>query len=157
MLSTSIMFINGILLIVLGAVTVPTLFLPPKWADKIAPYRGYIGLFFLLLGICETAFLLFNLRTHAFPVVVWILNLVCAIAEINLGFMLSQNLLKKLFTKKESREIKTDMIYFKSTMGIIAMGLGFCQIIGAFFRIAVLNLYRLSLLAFICDYQYSVL
>jgi len=128
------MIINGISLIILGIITVPTLFLPQKLANKIAPYKGYIGISYLILGIlemilCFLRFDLLSLVPH-----IWIIGILCSIMKINLGIMLKFNFAVKAVSQKNRKLIVNDnnyidFILFKTTMGIISIGLGLCQII----------------------------
>jgi hypothetical protein len=131
------MLINGISLIILGIIAVPTLFLPGKFINKILPYRSYIGIIYLIAGIIEIIFWFLNIDLIKTDLFIWIIGIICSVAKINLGIMLGNVLLKKAFlgrTENTIRENKNyvDFILFKTTMAIIAIGLGFCQIVICF-------------------------
>ncbi len=125
------MLINGISLLILGIFTVPTLFLPDKWAIKISPYKKQVGIIYLVLGILEITLCLINPGWLALSLFVRIITLVCAVDKITVGFMLGRNIIARIFNKNDNKKItkeNIDYINFKTTLGIISIGLGFCLI-----------------------------
>jgi hypothetical protein len=121
---------NGISLLILGIFTVPTLFLPEKWARKITPCREYIVMIYFIVGILEIILCILNPQWFDFPLFIWIITLICAIDKTQVGFMLGFNTIAKIFKKKnKTSKGNIDFIHFKTTMGIITVGLGFCMIV----------------------------
>lgn len=122
--------LNGISLLILGIFTVPTLFLPEKWARKISPCREYIGIIYFIVGILEIILCVLNPQWFHFSLFIWIMTLICAIDKMQVGFMLGFNTISRIFKKKNKiTKGNIDFIHFKTTMGVITIGLGFCMIV----------------------------
>ena len=121
------LLINGITLLILGIVAVPTLFLPEKWTGKISPYRKPIGIIYFFLGILEIIACVANPQWFEFSLFSKIATCICAIDKIMVGFMLGYDIFKKKNNKTSNRNM--EFLHFKTTMGIITLGLGFCLIV----------------------------
>jgi arabinose-5-phosphate isomerase len=92
----------GILLIVLSLIAVPSLILSKKpnakeLLDKIAPFQGWIGIFFCLWGLWNLIWTLMQLGIMQlfgiWGIILWVTYLAYAAITCILGFMLGYNLI----------------------------------------------------------------
>lgn len=131
--------IYGILLILLGLLAVPSLILSKKpdagkYFDKLAPYQGWIGLVFAVIGIFGLVKCLLHIGTFADAPIAWITWLATTFTEAALGFILGYGLIKKYALKKEKAAAKGEKVLGKllplqGTLGIIAIILGIWSVV----------------------------
>lgn len=131
----------AILLIILGILAVPSLIVSKKpnakeLIDKIAPFQGWLGLVFCVIGIWGiiTSILSIGLLTSA-PIL-WIIALAVALVEACLGFILGYNLIVKyILSKNEAAAAKGEQVLAKllplqGKLGIAAIVIGLLAIVG---------------------------
>lgn len=135
--------IYGILLILLSIIAVPSLILAKKpnaqeLLDKIAPYQGWIGLIFCLLGVWGiiSAFLSMGLLTSA-PIW-WITLLAGSLVQATLGFMLGFSLINELLLSKNEKakakasEMREKLAPKQGKLGIFGIIVGAWMIVASF-------------------------
>lgn len=135
--------IYGILLILLSIIAVPSLILAKKpnaqeLLDKIAPYQGWIGLIFCLLGVWGiiSAFLSMGLLTSA-PIW-WITLLAGSLVQAILGFMLGFSLINELLLSKNEKakakasEMREKLAPKQGKLGVFGIIVGAWMIVASF-------------------------
>lgn len=132
--------LDGILLIILGILAVPSLLLSKKpnakeLLDKIAPFQGIIGVIFCLWGIFTLIGCILGLSWLTAAPIYWITWLLVAIVEMVLGFLLGYGLIAKYaLSKNEAAKAKGEQLLAKlapmqGKFGIVAIILGIWMII----------------------------
>lgn len=134
--------INGITLIILSILAVPSLILSKKpdakqYLDKLAPYQGWIGLVFCLWGIWGIISAVLGIGILAKWPIWWITWIAGSGVEAVLGFILGFNLISKyILSKNEQAKAKGEEILAKltpvqGTLGLIGIGVGIWTIIAS--------------------------
>lgn len=133
------MLINGVVLIISGLIAVPTAFLPAKWINKILPYKPYVGVICLIIGVWELISSFQHLLAGG-NLFIPIIGLIFSMAKINMGIILGYKLIEKQILEWKNKKTvdglhkrSIDFILFKTAMSFIAIGLGFCQVVISFF------------------------
>ncbi len=125
--------LDGLLLILLGALAVPGMIIAKRpdakqVLDKITPYQGWIGVILGLYGLWSLigwfrafTFFRFGLR----GIILWIILTVFVFTMIALGFMLGVGVIKT-FVKDEKARAKMDELLAKlapkqGTLGLVAI------------------------------------
>lgn len=101
----------GIATILLSLVAVPSLILSKKpnakeLLDKIAPFQGWAGIFFCILGIwilIDGITSIGWMGTHIIFTIAWIIWVSCGLVMIILGFMLGYNLIVQYALSKNEK------------------------------------------------------
>lgn len=128
-------FINGIWLIALGILAVPSLIIAkrPEAKDiiaKVAPYQGWFGVISTFWG----AWIIIScLLAIGHIGILWITSLAAGIVLLCLGLLLGVGVMKS-FSKSQSANEKLDSVInkiapYQGTLGLIALGLGVWMII----------------------------
>ena len=133
-------FINGIVLIILGALCIPSLIAkksPDAKAllDKIVPFQGIVGLVVFLWGIWGVISCVLSLGWlglgFPFGLIAWITWLVNALLCVGLGALLGWGLIQKFLLAKAPDNVKAKaeesfakLLGFQSTLGIAAIIFG---------------------------------
>lgn len=131
----------AILLIILGILAVPSLIVSKKpnakeLIDKIAPFQGWLGLVFCVIGIWGIISSIIHIGWLTSYPIIWILDLAVAIVEACLGFILGYNLIVKyVLSKNEAAAAKGEQILAKllplqGKLGIAAIVIGLLAIVG---------------------------
>jgi hypothetical protein len=129
------LLLDGILLILLSVLAVPSLLLSKKpemkpQLDKLVPYQGWFGLISCVWGIWGIIFAIVNLSWIANGnLISWITLLAFAVVQTCLGFMLGYSLIVEYALKKPEAKAKGDAVLakiqpFQGTLGIIGVVLG---------------------------------
>lgn len=133
---------TGILLIVLGVLALPHLFLDKSPEGKALmkkwnPIVSIIGAFFVIWGIWSiiSSFLAIGMITTS--LVAWLIMVVLSVVTFGLGFILAFPLLKLyVFVNKKEKNEGEDIYHrlrnIQTPMGIIAIILGVLSIIYGF-------------------------
>lgn len=131
----------GITLIILGLLAIPSLIISKKpdakkYFDKIAPYQGWIGIVFAILGIWGIIDCILHIGLFAHAPVMWITWLLTVVVEAVLGFILGYGLIKKHVLKGKKADdagekILGKLLPLQGTFGIIAIVLGLWSVIAA--------------------------
>ena len=127
--------LEGILLIVLGILAVPSLLLKKRpdakeILDKIAPYQGWIGLVFCALGILGVIRQLLHMNTMGIFPIVWLTNVAVYVLQTLLGFLLGYGVIKKLIlaqsdeAKRKGEQFRRKLIPLQGRLGLAAIGVG---------------------------------
>ena len=132
------MLVNGITLIILSLIAVPSLILAKKpnaqeLLDKIAPYQGWIGVVFCFWGIWGLigSFLSLDwLGLGIMGIISWITWFLYAVVEVTLGFILGYPLIVKYVLNKDeaAREkgakLLEKLVPLQGKMGILGLIVG---------------------------------
>ncbi len=132
--------LNGIVLIALSLLAVPSLVLSRKpdakeLLDKIKPYQGWIGLVACIWGLWGIISMLLSLRLLARSPIWWISATGGAVLTALLGFILGYGLINKLIlskneeAKQKGKEMLAKLAPVEGTLGIIGIFLGIWLII----------------------------
>lgn len=111
--------LEGITLIILGILAVPSLLLSKKpnaaeTLDKITPYQGWIGLIFCLWGIWGVISALLNIGLLSSSPIWWATWISGSAISAALGFILGYGMISKvLLSKNEQAKEKGEMILAK--------------------------------------------
>ncbi len=136
--------LDGITLIVLSLIAVPSLILAKKpdaqqLLDKVAPYQGWIGLIFCAYGIFGIVFSgILGLSWMPSWPIYWITVLAGNLVKTILGFMLGFGMISKLaLSKNETAKEKGEQLLAKlapkqGLLGLIGIGVGLWTIIASF-------------------------
>ncbi len=136
--------LDGILLIILGLLAVPSLLLAQKpnakeLFDKIAPYQGLIGLIFAVWGVWSIISAILHLGWLGISPIYWITYLLVAVVMACLGFILGYGLIQKYAlgknekAKEAGEKVLAKLLPFQGTLGIVAIVLGIWMIVSAIF------------------------
>ena len=139
------MLLNGITLIILSLIAVPSLILAKKpnaqeLLDKVAPYQGWIGVVFCFYGVwnlIQLVFLLGWLGEGADGIISWVTWFLYAVVQSTLGFILGYPLIvKHLLSKSEEAKAKgaqllEKLVPLQGKLGLLGLGVGVWVIICA--------------------------
>ncbi|MCT4640632.1 MAG: hypothetical protein N4A72_23250 [Bacteroidales bacterium] len=132
--------VYGILLIVLGVIASPSLFLTKhpngqKILNKITPYQGWIGIIFLLIGI----FGIINTATATTVLRIlpmwWITAMAGYVIEAALGFILGYAMINKFIlskneeAKKKGEQLIAKLAPIQAKLGLLGIAIGVWTII----------------------------
>ncbi|ANH84087.1 hypothetical protein A8C56_20170 [Niabella ginsenosidivorans] len=134
--------LNGILLICLGILAVPSLLLSRKpeakeLLDKITPYQGWIGIMFCIIGIIRVIRCILSLDLLGFFPVYWCLWLATGLVAAALGFLLGYGFIQQyvLSENKKAAEKGAQLLDRlrprQGRLGIAAIIIGVLYIISA--------------------------
>jgi len=135
--------LEGITLIILSIIAVPSLILAKKpdaqkLLDKVAPYQGWIGLIFCAYGLFGVIFSgILGLSWLSLWPVYWITVLAGNLVKTILGFMLGFGMISKLaLSKNETAKEKGEQLLAKlapkqGMLGLIGIGVGIWTIIAS--------------------------
>lgn len=134
--------LSGLLLIILGILAVPSLILSKRpdaetLLHKIRPYQGWIGIFFVIIGLLGIINAVLSLAKEIYPIY-WFIGLLVSLMEASLGFIMGYSLIaSKLLSKNEAAEEKgrsllSTLLPIQGKLGIAAVVLGIIQIVIAF-------------------------
>ncbi len=132
--------VNGILLIVLGAIASPSLFLTKhpngqKILNKLTPYQGWIGIVFLIIGVfgmINTAMATSVLRILPMW---WITVMAAYVVETALGFILGYAMINKFIlsrneeAKKKGEQLLAKLAPIQGKLGLLGIAIGLWTII----------------------------
>jgi hypothetical protein len=139
--------LDGILLIILGILAVPSLLLSKKpnakeLLDKITPFQGWIGVGFCIWGVIGTIFSIIGLAGYIslglWGIIFGITVLACSVVMAVLGFLLGYGLIVKyVLSKNEQAAAKGEQLLAKlapmqGKFGIAAIILGVWCIVCSF-------------------------
>lgn len=135
--------INGITLIILSILAVPSLILSKKpdakeMLDKFAPYQGWIGLVFCVWGIWGIISCILTLSWLSDWPIYWITLLLVALVEAVLGFMLGYGMINKLIlgkneaAQKKGAELLAKLVPIQEKLGVAGIAVGVWCIIAHF-------------------------
>lgn len=131
---------NGILLILLGILAVPSLLLSRRpdakdLLDKITPYQGWIGVVFCIVGLLAVIRGLFNLNVLFYFPIYGLLFMAVAVVMTLLGFILGYSLIQKYALSKNATanekgvQVLEKIRPMQGKLGILAIILGIVLII----------------------------
>lgn len=132
----------GITLVILGLLSVPSIVLSRKpeakeLFDKVAPYQGWFGIVFAVLGIISFIECIFSVDDIGVMPLAWIIWLLTAIVETVLGFILGYVIIRKyVLTKNEDarkngEKLLARLLHMQGTLGIVAIVIGILQIVSS--------------------------
>ncbi len=135
--------INGITLIILGLLAVPSLLLSKKpnakeLFDKITPYQGWIGVVFAIWGLWGIISCILGIGLLATWPMLWITSLLVSVVEFGLGFILGYGLIQKYVLSKNEKgaeageKLLAKLMPLQGTLGIIAIILGIWGVVATF-------------------------
>ena len=125
--------IEGILLIVLSLLAVPSLLLSKRpdakeILDKIAPYQGWVGVVFCTWGLLSITLLLIKMFTSlSFA---WVLAMGVSVVTAALGFILGYNLIntyvlsKNEESKEKGAQLHAKLVSIQEKVGLVGVFLG---------------------------------
>ncbi|MGB3152549.1 MAG: hypothetical protein WBB27_17975 [Maribacter sp.] len=134
--------INGISLVLLSIIAVPSLILSRKpnakeLLEKIEPYQGWIGLVFCILGVWGIITSILNLGWLTTAPIWWATLAAGSLVETTLGFMLGSGLMNKLFMGKnpeaqaKAAELRNKIAAKQGKLGILGLVVGTWMIIAS--------------------------
>ena len=135
--------INGIMLVLLSIIAVPSLVLSKKpnakeLLEKIEPYQGWIGLVFCILGVWGIITSILNLGWLTTAPIWWITLAAGSLVQATLGFMLGSGLMNKLFmgknpeAQKKAEELRSKIAPKQGKLGILGIAVGVWMIVDSF-------------------------
>lgn len=135
--------INGIMLVLLSIIAVPSLVLSKKpnakeLLEKIAPYQGWIGLVFCILGVWGIISSILNLGWLTTAPIWWVTLAAGSLMQATLGFMLGSGLMNKLFMGKnpeaqqKAAELRSKIAPKQGKLGILGIAVGTWMIVASF-------------------------
>lgn len=135
--------INGIMLVLLSIIAVPSLVLSKKpnakeLLEKIAPYQGWIGLVFCILGVWGIISSILNLGWLTTAPIWWVTLAAGSLVQATLGFMLGSGLMNKLFMGKNPEaqqkvaELRSKIAPKQGKLGILGIAVGTWMIVASF-------------------------
>lgn len=134
--------ILGITLVLLGLLAVPSIVLSRKpnakeIFEKVAPYQGWIGLAFAVIGLFGIVKCLLSMGALGITPLAWLIWLLTAVVETALGFILGYGLIQKYILSKSAEasekgvRILLRLLPMQGTMGVIAIVIGILQIVSS--------------------------
>ncbi len=134
--------INGISLILLSIIAVPSLVLSRKpnakeLLEKIEPYQGWIGLVFCVMGVWGIITSILNLGWLTTAPIWWVTLAAGSLVQATLGFMLGSGLMNKLFMGKnpeaqaKAAELRSKIAPKQGKLGILGIIVGTWMIIAS--------------------------
>ena len=143
------MLINGITLIILSLIAVPSLILAKKpnaqeLLNKVAPFQGWIGVVFCFWGIWGliSAILSIGWLTNGW-VISWVTWALYALVETTLGFILGYSLIVKYVlsknetAKEKGAKVLEKLLPLQGKLGILGLIVGAWCIICSFMFVVV--------------------
>lgn len=135
--------INGIMLVLLSIIAVPSLVLSKKpnakeLLEKIAPYQGWIGLVFCILGVWGIISSILNFGWLTTAPIWWVTLAAGSLMQATLGFMLGNGLMNKLFMGKnpeaqqKAAELRSKIAPKQGKLGILGIAVGTWMIVASF-------------------------
>lgn len=135
--------INGITLVLLSIVAVPSLVLSKKpnakeLLEKIEPYQGWIGLVFCIFGVWGIITSILNIGWLTTAPIWWITLVAGSLVQATLGFMLGFGLINKLFISKNTEaqekaaELRSKIAPKQGKIGILGIIVGVWMIAASF-------------------------
>jgi hypothetical protein len=135
--------INGIFLVLLSIIAVPSLVLSKKpnakeLLEKIEPYQGWIGLVFCILGVWGIITSIINLGWLTTAPIWWITLAAGSLVQATLGFMLGSGLMNQLFMGKnpeaqeKAAELRRKIAPKQGKLGVLGLVVGTWMIIASF-------------------------
>ena len=140
------MLINGITLIILSLIAVPSLILAKKpnaqeLLDKVAPFQGWIGVAFCVWGIwglIQMIMLLGWLGAGFYGIINWATWFLYAVVATTLGFILGYSLIVKYVlgknekAKEKGAQVLAKLVPLQGKLGILGLIVGAWCIICSF-------------------------
>jgi uncharacterized membrane protein len=134
--------INGILLVILGLLAVPSLILSKKpnakeLFDKVAPYQGWFGVVFAIWGIWGIIDCVLNIGLLGTWPIYWISLLLVSVVCASLGFILGYGLIQKHALSKNEKakeageKVLAKLLPWQGTLGVVAVVLGLWMIVAS--------------------------
>jgi hypothetical protein len=135
--------INGITLVLLSIIAVPSLVLSKKpnakeLLEKIEPYQGWIGLVFCILGVWGIISSILNLGWLTTAPIWWVTLAAGSLVQATLGFMLGSGLMNKLFMGKnpeaqeKAAQLRSKIAPKQGKLGILGIAVGAWMIVASF-------------------------
>ncbi|MBQ4913671.1 hypothetical protein J8L85_04430 [Maribacter sp. MMG018] len=135
--------INGITLVLLSIIAVPSLVLSKKpnakeLLEKIEPYQGWIGLVFCILGVWGIITAILNIGWLTTAPIWWITLFAGSLVQTGLGFMLGFGLINKLFmsnnteAQEKAAELRSKIAPKQGKLGILGLIVGVWMIAASF-------------------------
>lgn len=135
--------INGITLVLLSIIAVPSLVLSKKpnakeLLEKIEPYQGWIGLVFCILGVWGIITAILNIAWLTTAPIWWATLAAGSLVEAALGFMLGFGLINKLFmsnnteAQEKAAELRSKIAPKQGKLGILGLIVGVWMIAASF-------------------------
>lgn len=135
--------INGITLIVLSIIAVPSLILSKKpnakeLLEKIEPYQGWIGLVFCIWGVWAIIQSVLNLGWLSTAPIWWATYLASGVVQAGLGFMLGYGVMNKLFlsknaeAKEKAEQLRAKIAPKQGKLGLLGLAVGAWVIVASF-------------------------
>ena len=135
--------INGITLILLSLLAVPSLILSKRpdateILAKVAPYQGWIGLTFSFWGVWGLISAILNITLLTSNPIWWGTWVASSLIETILGFMLGYALINKYLLSKSEDSMKkgqymlAKLAPIQGTLGIVGLGVGVWTIVASF-------------------------
>ncbi len=132
--------LNGILLIVLGILAVPSLLLSKRpdakeLLDKITPYQGWIGVVFCIWGVWGIIGSILALGLLTTAPIWWVTLTATNVVTALLGFILGYGLIAKYAlskneeAKKKGEELLAKLAPIQGKLGLAAIALGIWTIV----------------------------
>lgn len=135
--------LNGIMLVFLSIIAVPSLVLSKKpnakeLLEKIEPYQGWIGLVFCILGVWGIIGSVLNLGWLTTAPIWWVTLAAGSLVQATLGFMLGSGLMNKLFmgknpeAQKKAEELRAKIAPKQGKLGVLGIAVGAWMIVASF-------------------------
>lgn len=135
--------INGITLVLLSIIAVPSLLLSKKpnakdLLEKIEPYQGWIGLVFCFWGVWGIITSVLNIGWLTTAPIWWISFTLGSLVEAVLGFMLGFGLINKLVlgknpaAKEKAAALREKIAPKQGKLGVVGIIVGVWTIVASF-------------------------
>ena len=132
--------IYGILLILLSLIAVPSLILSKKpnaqeLLDKVAPYQGWIGIVFCLLGIWGIISAFLNIGWLTSAPIWWFTLLAGSVVQATLGFILGYGIISKQLlsgsneAQEKANQLLAKLAPIQGKLGLVGIGVGIWMIV----------------------------
>ena len=143
------MLINGITLIILSLIAVPSLILAKKpnaqeLLNKVAPFQGWIGVVFCFWGIWGLISAILSIGWIANGwIISWVTWALYALVETTLGFILGYSLIVKYVlsknetAKEKGAKVLEKLLPLQGKLGILGLIVGVWCIICSFLFVVV--------------------
>ena len=135
--------IYGITLVILGLLAAPSLVLSRKpeakeWYDKVAPWQGWVGIVFAVIGIVGVLDSLLSVGSHHRPGFYWLTWFAGSLLQACLGFILGYPIIGKFLSHnadaaEKGKQLLEKLLPLQATLGVIAVGIGVWRVITALF------------------------
>ena len=135
--------IYGITLILLSIIAVPSLILSrkPNAAEllaKVAPYQGWIGLIFCIIGIWGIIQAVLNIGWLNLVPIWWITLLAGSVVQAALGFMLGYPVISNSIlsgnanAKEKAEQLRAKIAPLQGRLGVLGIIIGIWMIVASF-------------------------